>query len=216
MQFSENTLSVLKNFSQINPSIMFKPGQVLRTISPQKTVMAAASIEEDFSMEAGVYDLGRFLSTLSLFDNPDIDFQENQFRIKDGKSSMKYTYTSENMIVCPPDRDIVVPDVVATVNLAWKDIRKVRDAAGVLSLPEVSFSSDGKGVVLSAVDGKNSTADSFSISVAEDQEFTTFDMVIKTDYLKLIENDYSISLSSKGMAHFVSDQVQYWIAIESR
>ena len=71
MKFSTDTLSVLKNFSTINPSIVFKPGSVVRTISPQKTVMAAATIDETVETQAGVYDLSRFLSTLALFDNPD-------------------------------------------------------------------------------------------------------------------------------------------------
>jgi len=28
--------------------------------------------------------------------------------------------------------------------------------------------------------------------------------------------DYEVALSSKGMAHFKSDKVQYWIAIEAK
>lgn len=216
MKFSENTIAVLKNFSQINPSVMFKPGQVLRTISPQKTVLAAATIDEDFDRSAGVYNVGRFLATLSLFESPDVEFDDNQFNISDGKSSVRYTYTAENMIVSPPDKDIQVPDIVADVDISWNDIKRVRDAASVLGLPEVGFSSTGTGVKLSAVDSKNSTADNFSVVVAADESFEPFDMIIKTEYLKLLENDYKVALSTKGMAHFKSDQVQYWVAVESR
>ena len=43
MKFSERTLTVLKNFATINPSIVFNPGKTLRTISPTKTVMAIVS-----------------------------------------------------------------------------------------------------------------------------------------------------------------------------
>ena len=78
MKFSSDTLSVLKNFSTINPSIVFKPGSVVRTISPQKTVMAAATIGETVETQAGVYDLSRFLSTLALFDNPEVVFGQDQ------------------------------------------------------------------------------------------------------------------------------------------
>jgi len=216
MQFSDNTISVLKNFSQINPSIMFRSGSVLRTISPQKTVMAAAEIDESFEKSVGVYNLGRFLATLSLFDEPEIALEETQFVIGDAKSTVKYTYTSENMIVSPPDKDINVPDIVADINITWEEIKKVRDAAAVLGLPEISFSSSGRGVLLSAVDSKNSTADTFSIISAPDETFEPFDMIIKTDYLKLLEQDYQVALSTKGMAHFRSNGVNYWIAIESR
>jgi len=215
MKFTENTMAVLKNFSQINPSILFKQGNTLRTISPQKTVMAAANIEETIPSDAGVYDVSRFLATLSLFESPEVEFGSDQFLIKDDKSALKYTYTAENMIVAPPQKDIVVPNAVATIDLEWKVIKRVRDAAGVLGLPEVGFSSEGSGVVVSAVDGKNSTSDNFSVTVETESDLPDFDMVIKTDYLKLLENNYTVVLSN-GMAHFQSDQVQYWIAVESR
>ena len=56
MKFSNESIGILKNFATINPSIIFKPGSVVRTISPQKTVMAAATISETIESTAGVYD----------------------------------------------------------------------------------------------------------------------------------------------------------------
>ena len=216
MKFSNETLSVLKNFSQINPSVMFRPGQTIRTISPQKTVMAAAIVPESFEKTAGVYDVSRFLATLSLFDQPEIGFGDNQFAIKGGRSNLQYTYTAENMIVTPPERDIDVPNPEAVVSISWQDIESVIRAAGVLGLPEIAFVSEGSEVSLTAVDSKNPTADNYSVVVAEDQAFEPFRMIIKVDNLKLMPTDYEVALSSKGMAHFKSDKVQYWIAIESR
>lgn len=219
MKFSDETLSILKNFSQINPSILFKPGQTLRTISPSKTVMASANVKEHFDNQAGVYDVSRFLATLSLFDSPDVEFAEKQFNIQDGRSTLKsakYTYTSENMIVTPPEKDIQVPSPDAQFNLPWKDLDSVIKAAGVLQLPEVAFISEGADISLAAVDSKNPTADSCSIGITEGGAYAPFRMIIKVDNLKVMPFDYDIALSSKGMAHFKSDKVQYWIAIESK
>jgi hypothetical protein len=216
MKFSSETLSVLKNFSQINPSVMFRPGQTIRTISPQKTVMAAANVSENFEKQAGVYDVSRFLATLSLFDDADIAFGDGRFDIKGKKSSLKYTYTAENMIVSPPDKDITVPDPEATLNLTWDDIESVIRAASVLGLPEIAFKSDGSTVSLAAVDSKNPTADTYDVTVAENGEFGEFTMYIKVDNLKLMPADYEVALSSAGMAHFKSSKVQYWIAINSK
>jgi len=216
MKFSNETLSVLKNFSAINPSVIFKPGQVIRTISPQKTVMAAATVSETIDKQAGVYDVSRFLATLNLFNDPDVVFGDNQFNIKGDRSSLKYTYTSENMIVSPPDKDIVVPNPEATMDISWSDIEGVIRAAGVLNLPEIAFTCTENTITLSAVDSKNPTADTYSVVVAEDVDAEDFSMVIKTENLKLMPTDYEVALSSKGMAHFKSDKVQYWIAIESR
>jgi len=215
MNFSEDTISILKNFSSINPSVMLKPGNVIRTISPQKTVMSAATVEEDFDASAGIYDLSRFLATLSLFEQPEIDFQSNNFLVTDGRRGVKYTYASEAMIVTPPDKDITVPNPEVNVEVSWDDIQSVIRAAGVLQLPEISFSSDGEGIKLSAVDSKNPTADKYDVMISSETTSNEFEMIIKTDNLKLLPSDYDVSLSSKGMAHFKSTRIQYWIAIES-
>lgn len=216
MQISNDTLNVLKNFSSINPSVLFKPGQTLRTISPQKTVMAAATIGETVPSEAAVYDLSRFLATLGLFEKPEVEFGDSKFTISAGRSKLKYTYASPTMIITPPEKDINLPDPELTTVVPWKTIDSVIRAAGVLSLGEIAFVASGNEVTVSAIDSKNPTADSFDIVIKDDYNGAPFTMVIRTDNLKLMPADYEVSLSSKGMAHFKSDTVQYWIAVEAR
>jgi len=214
MQFSDDTLSILKNFSGINPSIKFNTGNVIRTISPQKTVMAAATIDENIEDNAAIYDLSRFLSTLSLFDNPEIVFGPDKFTITSGRSRVNYTYASESMIITPPDKDIQVPNPEATISVEWNDIQSVIRAAGVLQLGEIAFKCNGTTISMAAVDSKNPTADNYSVDVGEGS--TEFNMIIKVENLRLLPDDYIIALSSKGMAHFKSNKVQYWIALQSQ
>ena len=57
MNLSNDTVNVLKNFATINPNLVFQPGQKLKTISESKTILASATIVEDFPQEFGVYDL---------------------------------------------------------------------------------------------------------------------------------------------------------------
>ena len=213
MKFSENTISVLKNFSSINPSVMFKSGNTVRTISPQKTVMATATIGETFGSNAGVYDLSRFLATLSLFDEPEVEFLDTKFSIKSGKSSVNYTNAAESMIVTPPENDIQIPNPEVNVLVSWDNIEKVIRAAGVLQLGEIAFKGDGENVRLAAIDSKNPTADGFDIVLSASTD-KTFEMIIKVENLKLMPADYEVALSSKGLAHFKADKVQYFIAIE--
>ena len=51
MKLSDKTISLLKNFSTINQSILFKEGNSLRTISVVKNILAEATIEEDLPKE---------------------------------------------------------------------------------------------------------------------------------------------------------------------
>ncbi len=55
MKLSEKTLSLLKNFSTINQSILFKHGSQLRTISVMKNILAEATVAEEFPKDFGIY-----------------------------------------------------------------------------------------------------------------------------------------------------------------
>ena len=79
MKFSNETLSVLKSFTSINKSILMKPGGILKTITPEKTLIAIAEIGDEIPSEACVYDLSRFLSILSLYNDPDVEFGDKYF-----------------------------------------------------------------------------------------------------------------------------------------
>ena len=85
MNISDNTLSVLKNFSGINQNLAVKSGNKLRTISPQKTVMAVAQVEDKFDTGFAIYDLNQFLSAISLFDKPDFTFGDKNVVVANGK-----------------------------------------------------------------------------------------------------------------------------------
>ena len=44
MELSENTLSILKNFSGINQNLMIQNGQIIKTISEAKNVVSTAVV----------------------------------------------------------------------------------------------------------------------------------------------------------------------------
>lgn len=216
MKFSNETISVLKNFATVNPGLVFKPGSVIRTMHPQKTVMASATVSENFEKVARVYDLSRFLATLSMFDDPDVEFTEDKFIISSGRSKASYTYAAEAMVVSPPDKNIQFPSAEATVSIKWKDLDSVIRAAGVLKLSEIAFISDGSTISLAAVDSKNPTADAYDIAIADDVSTESFRMIIKVENLRLMPNDYEVALSTRGLAHFKSPKVEYYIALEAK
>ena len=81
MKLSDETLSLLKNFSSINQSILFKQGNSLRTISVMKNILAEATIKEDIPTDFGIYDLNQFLNALSLHQNPELDFEKEGYTL---------------------------------------------------------------------------------------------------------------------------------------
>lgn len=215
MKFSERTLTILKNFSTINPSIVFKPGKELRTISPQKTIIAMANIGDEIPADACIYDMSRFLSTMSLFgDSADIQFESNHFLISQGKKTTRYYFADKSMVIAPPEKEIKIPSEDVQVEVDWSDLQSVIKAAGVLQLPEISFVGDGNTCSLKAIDSNNPTGDSFGIELGETKD--KFQLIIKTENLKLIPQTYNVTLCSKGISKFVGQDVTYFVAIEQK
>ena len=67
MKLSSDTVTVLRNFSDINQNILFKVGNKLKTMSTMKNIVAKAEIKEDIEQEFGVYDLPEFLRAIDSF-----------------------------------------------------------------------------------------------------------------------------------------------------
>lgn len=214
MKLSNETIAILKNFSVINQSIIFKPGNVIKTISPQKTVMAIAKVEDEFTQEAGIYNLSQFLATLSMYKSPDVEFEEKMVRIFEGKSSSLMTYSDPSMIIAPPEKEIKIPSVDVSVQVSAEDLSSVLKATSVLGLPEVAFVGEDGVCYLKAIDSGNPSANSHKIEVGETED--EFTLIIKTENLNLMQSDYTVDLCSKGISRFTGKNVTYFVGIDSK
>ena len=214
MKFSNETLSVLKSFTAINKSILMKPGNVLKTITPEKTLIAIAEVPDEIPSEACVYDLSRFLSILSLYKDPDVEFGDKYFIISEGKRRTKYVYADVSMIHTPPEKDINIPSEDVVVNVTESDLSSVLKAAGVLQFTEIAFVGESGKCYLKAIDSANDNADDFGVEIGETDD--EFKVIIKTDNLKLMPMDYKVTICSKGISEFKGDNVTYFVAIDSK
>lgn len=214
MNLEPRTLQILKNFSAINPSIHFKGGEKLATISPTKSVMAIATLPEPIEEVFAIYDLSRFLGVLSLFENPELELNEKVVTIR-GKNgdSTSYTCGDPSNFVTPPDKELKMPKPDVTFSLKEADYAKVMKALSVLGLPEVAIVGDGEKVYLQAVNSKNPTGDVYRTPVGETEQ--NFRAVFNSDNLRMIPGDYDVEISKQGMAKFEGTDLLYYIAIEA-
>ena len=216
MKVSERTTNLLKNYANINQSLEFRAGKVLKTVSPLNTILASVEIEEDFPQTFPIYELDRFLGTLDLFNNPELDFTDNGVSITDDKHEATYRYCgSSSMFQTPPEKDITFPDAEINFELTQELFRKTINAANTLGLPEVIVEGNGTDIQLVVSDTGNVSSDIFSTKVGATDK--TFRMIFKTENLnKIMEGTYDVSLSSKRISHFTrkGDTLNYWIALE--
>jgi len=214
MKLSENTLSVLKNFASINQGIKITEGNILSTISPLKTLLSKATITDNFEKSFCIYDLNRFLSVVSLFKEPELEFGESAVIIKGGKQKVVYRFCQENVIVAAPAKEIQFPEAEIVFNLTQEALSSVIKATGVLQLPEIAIVGESGKLYMRAVNSKDVGSDEFNEEIGDtSQEFTA---VFKPEYLsKIFPGNYKVEVSSKKISRFSSENTVYWIATES-
>ena len=215
MKLSDKTILLLKNFSSINQSILFKQGTRLRTMSVMKNILAEATIDEELPKDFGIYDLNQFLNGLSLHQSPELDFaKEEHVVIKEGKMRSKYFFADPSVIVSPPEKEITLPSEDVSFVLASQQLEKLKKAASIYQLPDISAIGDDGVVKLVARDKKNDTSNDFSIVVGEtDKEFI---FNFKEENLKIIPGSYDVVVSSKLLSKFTAQnyELTYYIALE--
>ena len=215
MKLSDKTLTLLKNFSNINQSILFKKGSSLKTISVMKNILAEATIEEDLPTDFGIYDLNQFLNGLGLHQNPDLDFANDGYVvIREGKSRTKYFFADANVIVTPPEKEITLPSEDVSFELSTSQLDKLLKAAAVYQLPDLSAVGENGVVKLLVRDKKNDTSNDYSVVVGETE--STFSFNFKVENIKIIPGTYEVVVSSKLLSRFTSQNydLTYYIALE--
>lgn len=226
MKLSNETISILKNFSQIHSGFLFKKGSVLFTISGQRTIVAKANIKEEIPKDFGIYDLNNFLSVSSLFKDgtPELQFDDSHVIFKNGDINIYYRTSHEDLIFDERNRSIIaektVPNISSDVSftLSQENFEWILKTSNVLGSPNIAVASDGNEVKLVSYDASNDSCSKLSMLLPNvDCGGNKFNLIFKTENLKLIPKTYKIDISYKGISKFTdTDEVlTYWIALES-
>ena len=218
MKLSNETLSVLKNFSSINQSLEFKQGNKISTISSGKSVLAQATLKDEFPNNFCVYDLNQFLSVHSMFKGDvELEFDSANVIFKGGRSKLKYRMASKDMIVTPPEKEIKLGEVDCSFTMSDLDYAEISKAWSILSSPNLSVKSDGETVELVVSDAKDDSQHTNSIVVGTGNG-KSYNIVFKTDNIKMVQGSYDVQISFKGFAHFknTKEDIQYWVAFEAK
>lgn len=213
MKLSKETVALFKNFAGINSNLLLKSGSKLATISGQKNVMADVTVTETFP-DFGIYDLNEFLGAMSLFDDPDLDFQDKYVSIRQGSSNIKF-YAADASVLTAPQKAITFPDAEINFNLSAAMLNMISKTASVLRASDVSIVGDGSTITVVVGDKKNATGNSFSESVGTTDK--SFKVNLKVENLKMLPGDYAVSISSKKISRFKSPATDlvYYVAVEA-
>ena len=213
MKLSNDTKEVLKNYATINANLLVSPGNKIATMSQMKNIVSTATVTDTFDTDFAIYDLNEFLSALSLFNDPELTFNDQSVRIAQGSQDLTYFY-SDPSVVTTPKTEITMTSVDASFTLTKDTFNQVLKAAAVLGVPDMGNDSI---MDLRVSDRKNDTSNSLSIEVGAESPAKGKKFYFKVENLKLLSGDYEVEVSQKGISRFrnVNKDVEYYIALET-
>lgn len=218
MKISKRTLDILKNFAGINTGILVNEGNTISTLSNTKSIFAEAKVDEVFTRQFALWDLNKFLGTVSLFKDPEFLFEQNHITIKNGKSGLKYYYCDPKLVMST-NKKITMPKSVVSFTLLSKDFSEILKAASVLQVQHICVepTEDGKSVQIVARDKEDSTSNQYSLVVGENTGGADFEFIFDVENLKILPGDYQVEISEKVVSKFSNknEPLTYWIALHA-
>lgn len=213
MKLCNDTVNTLKNFSQINPSLVVEAGSELVTMSPSKTIIARMITEEVFNQPFCIYELNKFLGVISMLEEPDLNFNDKSVEIKSKTGNVNYTYADPTMVVAPLTNKIDVTDPVCSFNLNNTQLTSLIRAASVLQTDIIRLVSVGGKLKVGTADSKDPTSHTFDLDIEGDIE-NDFTINVKTEnVVKIMPSEYNVTVSER-VIQFQNDTHTYWIVSE--
>lgn len=217
MILSKKTIGVLKNFSTINGGIQFVEGNEIRVAAIDKSVMGIAIVEETFPAEFALYDLNQFLSVLSLFDEPELMFEEDFMIIKQGRQRVKYFYTDpDNVVSAPYDLELEGDDNSLFVSADQLD--SLTKASNAMGLRDFALVKAGEGIQMIVEDGEQDSNNEFTIDVDFEVDIEDFELQLKMKTLNFVKLDYEIAFADENQYLIFSnsdENLTYYVAVQS-
>ena len=210
MKISKETLTILKNFQLINPSIYIEEGNTILTKSPASTVIGKALVSDAFPKSFAIYELARFLSVASMMKEAEIHFDDLFLTFNEGNKKIRYGYCDPEVIVYPLKKPVKFPkdEIYGEFFLSSLMLKETLSAMNVLG---------HEGIVIRGEDGllkltsySTSSNDLFSMEIGEIDK--TFSLIIEASKLNLIQKDYDVTISKKKFVRLSSENLEYYIA----
>ena len=216
VKIDEEFYKILINYNSINPSVIFKKGNVISTCSIDKTLWSAYKHGLNIEQEFAIIDLAKFLNTLNEVANlqdHEVQLHEHNLVVKSDNVKVKINYGAPKLVIVNNDDPTKFPSIDVEFDLKKEDLIKARKAASVLGVPEIAFLGDPPNIYLEVLNSAEPNSDNTKIELEQktDKQFLT---IFRKDNLKVVDRDYQVKVCKRGMALFKSDDLVYVLPVE--
>ena len=234
-QLTNETMQVLKNFTQINPSFLIKSTEAI-VRNQAKNCVAIYRFPEPLEMDVeafGLYEFNDFISIISAFKNPTLSVNDSYILITEAKSKMKYFTTPLDMIPCnqKPILKYVEGTKVYTTEQKFSNVSIELDfvipqeklnillkMVSLMKTESVFFESVEDAVRITVGNELESSHNTWEMTIDTDIKINNLDgkaLKIGVSELKLLPADYNVKMSTMGVSCWTSNiGVVYYVGLD--
>lgn len=217
MKLTKETLSVMKNFAAINPSLRLTPGNFIMTKSVNGVAYAEATIADEIDTELNIYDLPNFLSILGqLGEGSEISLSNGDIVIQNGRAKVNLPDAESAVIVVPKQR-LRMPPADVEFDMKAEDLAEILKISRAVGADRIAITSRNGYISIDAFaveDGENART-RYSLTVCPYEGTNNFSFVINLENVSVVVSDYKINISSKGAAQFQGLNTSYVFVLET-
>jgi len=173
-------------------------------------------VEEKFPRNFAIYDLNQFIAGLSLFTEPSLVFDnEDYVTIKNNRSRVKYYFSDpEITLKTAPNKKVNYPGSDIQFALSTDDISSIQKARSIYNIPDLTITTKEE-IVLSVRDNESETSNTYDLIVSGTFQ-GEHSLNLKVENMRLLQGDYNVGVSKHFITewkHFNRD-LTYYIAME--
>jgi hypothetical protein len=235
MRLSSHTQDILRNFSTVAqddeccPLIVWG-GNKLQAVSRSSSLVGYAEVEETFPHFV-IYDLRSFIAALSIFKEPEIEFDPCIITITEAEGGKVMRYPGADLSFIKYPHDKMTPEHIAYLfdriedeeegpvvefELAWANIQDTQKATAVLAQFDKDFyfiiNTDEKGTIrFGCADGKGSPQKNFFTERGKSpvRDFTAYCQ--RDTFIKLLAGRDYVVTANQGIVLLKAKDITYFI-----
>lgn len=217
MKLSKRTFEIFKNFAIINNSIFFDEPNVVKTMSIAGNIIAVADIEENIP-SFGIYNFSEFLNTVALFDleNTEFEFEDKFVKIKCGRRSFKYIYTSMDLLptygkVKQSEKYRAFDKWNSTFKMSEEDINILKRSSSIMKLTHIDVKiKDSKGII-KVSDSDSTFSNTFKIKIEGEGDC---EIAYNVENMIILPGNYNVNVCDGKLIKFMREdqKIFYFIS----
>lgn len=221
--YTAEEIRVLKNFDEINHNMIIHPDGFKVINGTKRSVVGYYNFETPYDYkEFGIFDVREFLTVLGM-ETHTLEVKDQYVEIEDLRTGATVKYNLTPLEMMPEVKDVHEKFEKLSINLEFslsnENLVKIKKATNILKAERIYFESRDDTIrIICAGSVLTNSINPYEVPI-KDEDIKQNDLdgilFISVDEFLLLEGDYHVKLSEKGISQWYNEgiKVEYFVGV---